>query len=390
MITYTYKFILRKDHRLADGTYGVVLQAFIGGTRVRIKMDFHLQESEWDEVRQCARIQKDKERERRINAILTKFKGRIEDLFFEARMSGTALTATAFTEELDNKPILESLVGFIEKEIQNERADREKSTVKQYGTLLKHLKDFRPAAAFGDVSFEFVQDFDRWLKKKSIGDNARAKYHTMLRKFILLAIRKRRKIRNPYLDFKIRSVEVDPTWLSVEEVDDLVRLYQSRTLGKQLQRAIRQFLFQVFTSLRVSDIHQVSKADVQGDMLVLMPQKTKRLRKLVKIPLSDFALQLIADGDGKGDLIFNTLPDPTANKYLKEIAAIAKIKKRITTHVGRHTFGFLYLVMGGKVEELQEIMGHSDLKTTQVYTHTDYDRKVAGIRKFDDKFRIAI
>lgn len=352
-------------------------------------MDLYVQPEEWDEVKQCARITKDREKERRINAILTKQKGRIEDLFFEARMSGTALTPSIFIEELDNKPVLESLVGFIEKEIQNERADREASTIKQYGTLLMHLKGFRPAATFGDISFEFVQEFDRWLKKKDIGENARAKYHTMFRKFILLAIKKRRRITNPYLEFKAKSVDVERTWLNVEEVDDLVQLYKSVTLGKQLQRALRQFLFQVFTSVRVSDIHLLTHQDVQGSMLVLMPQKTRNLRKVVKIPLSDFSLQLISEADGKGDLLFTALPDPTTNKYLKEIARAVGIKKRMTTHVGRHTFGFLYLVMGGKLEELREIMGHSDLKTTQIYTHTDYDRKVAGIRKFDEVFKVA-
>jgi site-specific recombinase XerD len=58
--------------------------------------------------------------------------------------------------------------------------------------------------------------------------------------------------------------------------------------------------------------------------------------------------------------------------------------------VGRHTFGFLYLLMGGKVEELREIMGHSKLETTQVYTHTDHDRKIAGVRRFDEVFKMTI
>ena len=389
MIRYTHKYILRKDHRMADGTYPLLLQAFLGGHRVRIRMDIYLRVEEWDDVRQSARVPKDRGKEARVNAILAKYRGRVEEMFYEARMSGQPLSPQAFAEELDNKPALDSLAEFIEKEIEKERADKEPSTVKQYVSMLGHLKAFMPAATFSDISFDFVQEFDRHLRRKKIGDNARAKYHTVLRKFILLAQRKRRRVSNPYEQFKVRSVPVERTWLSVEEVDALVTLYRAGAMGKQLQRALRQFLFQVVASVRVSDIHKLTRQDVHGDMLVLMPQKTKRQRKIVTIPLSALALQLIADGDGKGDFLFDTLPDQTANICLKEIAAAAGIKKRLTTHVGRHTFGFLYLLMGGKVEELREIMGHSKLETTMIYTHTDHDRKVAGVRKFDEVFRVA-
>ena len=356
---------------------------------MRIRMDLYCRTEEWDAVRQCVRIVKDREKEARVNAILSKYRGRVEEMFYEARMSGMALSPQAFAEELDNKPALDSLAEYIGKEIEKERADKEPSTVKQYVSMLGHLKSFRPDATFSDISFEFVQEFDRHLRRKKIGDNARAKYHTVLRKFILLAIKKRRRVRNPYEEFKVRSVPVERTWLSVEEVDALVTLYRAATLGRQLQRALRQFLFQVVASVRVSDIHQLTRKDVHGDMLVLMPQKTKRQRKVVTIPLSELALQLIADGDGKGELLFDALADQTTNNCLKEIAVTAGIKKRLTTHVGRHTFGFLYLLMGGKVEELREIMGHSKLETTMVYTHTDHDRKVAGVRKFDEVFRVA-
>ena len=142
-------------------------------------------------------------------------------------------------------------------------------------------------------------------------------------------------------------------------------------------------------SVRVSDVHLLTRADIQGDLLVLMPRKTKRQRKVVTIPLSKFARQLIAEGGGKGDLLFDAPADQTVNLRLKEVAGIAGIKKHLTTHEGRHTFGFLYLLMGGKVEELREIMGHSKMETTMIYTHTDHDRKVAGVKRFDEVFRVA-
>jgi integrase/recombinase XerD len=386
MVKYTYKFTLRKDHLLADGTYALVLQAFLGGIRVRIRLDLFVRESEWDDGKQVCRIPKDREKESRVNAIVAKYRGRVEEMFYEARMSGQALSPDTFQEELDNRPALDSLPTFIEKEIEKERADKEASTVKQYVSTLGHLKAFRPAATFADISFEFVQEFDRHLRRKGIGDNARAKYHTVLRKFILLAQKKRRRVRNPYEQFKVRSVAVERVWLTVEEVDGLVKLYKAGALGKQLQDTLRHFLFQIVTSVRVSDLHLLTRSDVEGDLLVFSPQKTKRQRKVVKIPLSLLAKELISQGGGKGEFLFEVPADATTNLRLKEIATAAGIDKRLTTHVGRHTFGFLYLLMGGKVEELREIMGHSKMETTQIYTHTDHDRKVAGVLRFDEIF----
>lgn len=389
MIRYTYKFSLRKDFKLADGTYPLLLQAFIGGNRIRIRMDVYLREEEWDDIRQVARLPKNRGKEARVNAILAKYRSRVEEMFFEARMSGLPLSPQTFLEELDNKPALDSLTEFVEKEIEKERADKEESTVKQYRSMLMHLRGYREEATFADISYDFVQGFDRYMRGRKVGDNARAKYHTVLRKFILLAQKKRRRVVNPYEQFKIRAVAVERVWLTIDEVDALVSLYRSDTLGRPLQQALRQFLFQCVASVRVSDIHLLTHADLEGDMLILMPKKTKRTRKVVRIPLSKFARQLIADGGGKGDFLFDCPADQTVNYRLKEIATIVHIKKHLTTHVGRHTFGFLYLLMGGKVEELREIMGHSKLETTMVYTHTDHDRKVAGVRKFDEVFRVS-
>lgn len=389
MNKYTYKVVLRKDFVRADGTCALVLQCFLGGQRVRIRLDVYARPEEYDEARMAVRIPKDREREQRINAVIAKYKSRVEELFFEARVSGQPISPKEFTEELDTKPSFGSFIDFIEREAEKEKIDLAPATIRSFNTVIGWLRKFRHEVTFSDVNFAFVQDFDRFLKVNRIDDNARAKYHRVLRKFVNLAIRKRRRIKNPYGPdgFKIKEVAVERTWLSAEEVARLVELYDSHTLSATLQKALRNFIFQVVTSMRVSDLKRLEKSNVEGDMLVLIPEKTKRLRKLVKVPLSALALRLIAESGSKSMKLFNVTDEQQMNRHLKEIAAAAGINKNITTHVGRHTFGFLYLAMGGKVEELREILGHSKIETTMVYTHTDYSRKVEGVRRFDEIFR---
>ena len=54
---------------------------------------------------------------------------------------------------------------------------------------------------------------------------------------------------------------------------------------------------------------------------------------------------------------------------LKEIASICSIKKKVHFHVARHSFATNFLRKGGKIEDLQTIMDHSDIQTTMVYVH---------------------
>ena len=55
------------------------------------------------------------------------------------------------------------------------------------------------------------------------------------------------------------------------------------------------------------------------------------------------------------------------NEYLKEIAALCGINERLTTHCGRHSFSTLMLTKGISIESVSKMLGHSDIKTTQIY-----------------------
>jgi site-specific recombinase XerD len=83
--------------------------------------------------------------------------------------------------------------------------------------------------------------------------------------------------------------------------------------------------------------------------------------------------------------IFHTYADPVTNRLLKEVAIKCGIKKRLTFHISRHTFGTLFLERGGRVEVLKELMGHSDIDTTMVYVHMSDKRKTEQKKEAFDK-----
>ncbi|MFD0794014.1 tyrosine-type recombinase/integrase [Mucilaginibacter litoreus] len=68
------------------------------------------------------------------------------------------------------------------------------------------------------------------------------------------------------------------------------------------------------------------------------------------------------------------LPNPAEyNITLKDIPSLACINKNLTSHVGRHTFGHMYLQKVQNLASLKELMGHTKIETTMRYVHLEND-----------------
>jgi len=76
------------------------------------------------------------------------------------------------------------------------------------------------------------------------------------------------------------------------------------------------------------------------------------------------------------------------NAYLKDIAKRFKINKKLTMHVGRHTFATNYIKAGGRAEDLQIILGHSSLETTMIYVHLDREDAIQTVSIMDDFLKL--
>ena len=87
-------------------------------------------------------------------------------------------------------------------------------------------------------------------------------------------------------------------------------------------------------------------------------------------------------------VVLPVLSNQKMNAYLKEIADLAKIKKPMTTHIARHTFASLSLSNHVPIESISKMLGHSDIKTTQIYAkmqdRTVYEDMEAMRKKFNN------
>ena len=174
-----------------------------------------------------------------------------------------------------------------------------------------------------------------------------------------------------------------PAVLSVAEVEKLLEPASEEPLAMR-DRALMEFAYA--TGARVSEIVSVKISDlVYEEGLVRVFGKGSKERV---VPIGRRALGAVAlyarevrpsldRGEGRGVLFLNARGTPLSRVgawgIIKQAAKRAGLTKRVTPHTLRHTFATHLLEGGADLRAVQEMLGHADLSTTQLYTHVDRD-----------------
>jgi integrase len=174
--------------------------------------------------------------------------------------------------------------------------------------------------------------------------------------------------RNPAEGIKaISNTETDKVYLIPSEIQSMANTHLGGELGAVVKQA---FLFACFTGLRISDLKSIAWGDVSREPLQINKRQEKTARK-VFVPLHPVAWRIINDGEihNHKALLFPALTKSktNTNQYLKDWAKKARVEKAIGWHTARHTFAVLSLESGAEIYTVSKLLGHTNLKTTQVY-----------------------
>ncbi len=139
----------------------------------------------------------------------------------------------------------------------------------------------------------------------------------------------------------------------------------------------------------MSDIYALKWKDVQmNDGRYLLSVVMKKTSTPVYIPLSNNALAWLPErNEDENSPVFSGLPSlMTINKILKVWAKSAGIDKHMTYHTSRHTFGTLMMTVGADLYTTCKLMGHSDVRTTQIYAKIVDSKKIEAVNLVDKMF----
>ena len=225
------------------------------------------------------------------------------------------------------------------------------ATYQKYLVTRKHLADFlqenrgRKDIAPGELDLMMINDFDSYLRTElSMQQNSATKTVRFLKTVVLFMIRCGAIERDPFANYRFRWKQVSRSFLSEEELKSIM---ERKMVTPRLETVKDIFIFSCFTGMSYIDIDNLKESNI-----VTMNGK-KILHKY--------------EGKDKKGRLLPILSNQKMNAYLKEIANVCGIEKKVTFHVGRHTFATMTYNMGVSIETVSRMLGHKDIETTQIY-----------------------
>jgi integrase/recombinase XerD len=358
--------IMLADYKRADGTYSVILQAIMDERRAVVSLGFTLKPDQFDARRQHV---KDNHRNAKdFNKEILIAVARAHQIASNFRQENKGLTPDIFRKEFKEPSGIMDFIKFIKLEVELKRPTIAENTYKQHWVVIHKLEKFKKRIPFNAISVELIQQYKNVLLKTN-GKATANKNLKILKQYLKEARNKGMVFKDPFQVIKINTFKSNRLGLSQQELDKIIAYYDSPTCKPKHKKLLRYFLFSCYTGLRISDICIITWNNVHDDLLIFTPQKTKYKNLTVTVPLRPIDKKYLPDVRRLGEPIFETFADPVSNRYVKEVAELLGIKKTITYHTSRHTFGSLF-AEGGNIVALQKMMGHSDIKTTMEYVHT--------------------
>ena len=253
---------------------------------------------------------------------------------------------------------------------------------RRVGELLKIYSQGQPIP-FKDISVKLLEDIKMFFlrapmggtKKGTISQNTASTYFSILKAGLKQAF------VDEYLTVDISakvkgitSIEKPRVALTMNEVQMLVN---TPCKNEVLKRA---FLFSILTGLRHGDIQTLKWKQIQQTRQRYMASSSK-FSKRQKGPITSQVIQQALQlcgirPDDDEALVFEGLTDASwISRPLKVWIEASGIKKHITFHCGRHSYASLLLENGVDIYTIKSLMGHTNVKTTQIYTHIVNEKK---------------
>ncbi len=181
-----------------------------------------------------------------------------------------------------------------------------------------------------------------------------------------------------------------PGVLTAEEIDRMVQVASSGSGWRPVRdRAILELMFA--TGLRASEVCRLEWSDIDWPESYVMVRQGKGGKDRV-VPVHRQALCSLENWRrvmpaGVGDFVFlsssgRRLTRVELGQLVKEVASVANIRKKVSSHTMRHSFATALLEGGADLRSVQEMLGHSDMATTQIYTHVSIGHLTRVYRQF--------
>ena len=371
-------FSLRESKQNKKGLSPIEVSITTNGKRIYFSTGKHVPATDWNKEKQA--VKGKSEEAQLINGYLIQLRNKIYQKEIELLQKGYLITAELLKEAITDK--VEALNEKTLLDVLNKHNTERKAMVgktvapatywvfEYTGRLFKEFiqkKYERKDLYLREINLGFIQGFHAYLLgEKKMGQNSCTKHLKFLKKLLNLAVANSYISYNPVNAYKVEREPVEVDFLDEEELRKIINF---DTPLPRLERAKDMFLFGCFTGLSYIDIKTLTPEHFEKDSAGRIWIKKRRVKTgvLSRIPLLPIA-KLILDKYKGGDKLLPIQDPADINKYLKDIAILCGINKRICFHTSRHTFASTVTLANNiSLEVVSKMLGHTNTRMTAHY-----------------------
>jgi integrase len=229
---------------------------------------------------------------------------------------------------------------------------------------------YREDIPLKELSLTFINDFEYYLRKeKGCRTNTVWGYMIVLKHIISIARNTGLLPFNPFAGYINSPESVDRGYLTEEEIQTLI---EAPMKNKTYELVRDLFIFSIFTGLSYADVKNLTTDNLQlffdGNLWIIT--RRRKTNTDSNIRLLDVPKRIIEKYKGltRDKRVFPVPGNSSCNGKLKKIGVQCGIKTRLTYHVSRHSAATTILLSHGiPIETVSRILGHTNIKTTQIY-----------------------
>lgn len=400
--TFGVLFYLKTQKTSMQGKAPICARVTVNGKRTEISVKRSVNANEWDDRKGMAKGNRKETVE--LNMFLNQFKAKIINTYQQMILSDAVIDGPAIRDRvLGTDHLAPTLLSLVEYHNEQQLHKLAPGTMKNYYTTQRYIEKFlrekyyRNDIVLSQLTYKFILDFERYLfnyvpkdHQKPLNNNGIMKHIERLRKMINMAVKLDWLSKDPFASFKKHFDKVERECLNDKE---LTALANKHFAIERLRHVRDMFMFSCYTGLSYVELAELSPTNIvtgidgglwistiraktdTGVRVPLLPQATELIEKYRDNPM--------AQNNGT---VFPVISNQRMNGYLKEIADICGITKILTFHIARHTFATTVTLSNGvPIESVSKMLGHTSIRTTQIYAKVVEQKLSEDMRKLEQR-----
>lgn len=253
------------------------------------------------------------------------------------------------------------------------------NTVNSYVRDLEEFNSFLESEYIKHVTYKDIRSYLAHMCNKKYSSRTISRKLSAIRSFYKYEVNKGVIRDNPCLLISNPKVEKKlPNYLSYNEIETMLEVPDTFKNNSLRDKLIIEILYS--TGIRVSELVNIKVKDIDfyNNQILILGKGNKERYVIFGNTLKDMLKEYISIKSDSEYLITNKynkkMSTRSIEEIVKKIVKIDGIKNKVTPHTIRHTFATHMLNEGADLRVVQELLGHENLKTTEVYTHVSNER----------------